>query len=570
MEMRFLPSRSARLIVGASFLALVVAACNKQPTATEAPMVAPPMAALHLAAGTPPAQSPAPAGAALAAPSTPIRYAPLPASEGYGYIDQAYSMGQAFADTPPDYAVDYQGTRPWIWRAGDGAYRIVERLPQGERFFYYRSGQDYPFLVRDPDYSYAYDNGDLVAVYGADGAELSGEFAASRADEAARYLYRARELYRAAQYQQRESAYANEWGGRQDQLQRENLIWQQQQAQNARWHAWHEAHQAQEQQQWISERNRRVAYAAAIGLTAASRSLVPDPVQLSRRQAAYFSNWDASHGHAPTSQQAAATNTISPPQTRIAPSVAAAKGGSAANLQIAQVQRNEVTAAQPKVAEAAQVQEQAAEAKQRNFTAAAQARSAQAARDRQLAAQAQLRETAAARIKAAQAARAEKLAAQAKQHEAAATQAKVAAQAAQPQKAAASAKRSEAAAAQASAAQAVKDQKVAAEAKLREAAAAKAQAAQAAGAEKSAAEAKQRETAAAQAQAARAARAEKSAAEAKQREATAAQAKAAQEAHAKQQTPQARHENPSSPPAGKRPDHSKRKAPKDQQGDRPQ
>jgi len=364
-----LPGQPARLIVGVSFLALTIAACNKQPTATEAPMVAPPIAALPLAAGTPPAQSPAPVGAALPAPSMPIRYAPLPPSEGYGYIDQAYSMGQAFADTPPDYSVDYEGTRPWVWRAGDGSYRIVERLPQGERYFYYRSGQDYPFLVRDPDYSYAYDNGDLVAVYGADGAELDGAFAARRADEASRYLYRARELYRAAQYQQRQSAYANEWGGRQDQFRHENLIWQQQQAQNAGWHSWHEAHQAQEQQQWLPERNHRVAYAAAIGLgVAASRAAAPDPVQLSRRQAAYFSTWSASHGHAPTSGQATASNTIAAPQARTAPPVAA-KGGVAAN-QPATIQKNAAAPVQTKVAEAAQVQKQAAQAKQREFAAA--------------------------------------------------------------------------------------------------------------------------------------------------------------------------------------------------------
>src|SRR5579864_409405 len=148
MEKRRFFGQSVRLIASASFLALMIGACNKQPGATEAPMVAPPMAALPLAGGAPPPQSLAPVGAALAAPPSPVRYAPLPASEGYGYIDQAYSMGEAFADTPPDYAVDYQGTRPWVWRAGDGAYRIVERLPEGERFFYYRPGQDYPFLVR--------------------------------------------------------------------------------------------------------------------------------------------------------------------------------------------------------------------------------------------------------------------------------------------------------------------------------------------------------------------------------------------------------------------------------------
>ena len=624
MKKRRFLRKSTPLIAGASFLALMVGACNKQPTATEAPMVAPPMAALPLAGGAPPPQSLAPVGAALAAPPTRVRYAPVRRGEGYGYIDQAYSMGQAFADTPPDYAVDYQGTRPWIWRAGDGAYRIVERLPQGERFYYYRAGENYPFLVRDPDYSYAYDdNGDFSAVYGPDGNELDDAYAQGRADEASRYLYRARELYRAAQYQQRTSAYANEWGDRQDQLRRENQVWQQQQAQNAQWRAWHEAHQAQEQQQWLPERNQRLAYAAAIGLAVASRGSAPDPAQVSRRQAAYFSNWNASHGQASTSQQAAASNAASAPPARSAPPVAATNGGTVLNPpstkpQPVQTQKVEVASAQSKAAVAAQVQKQAGEARQRNV-AVAQASSAQAARDQQLAAQAQQREAAAARSKAAQDAQAQRLAAQARQHEAAAGQAK-AAEAAQQQKAAnlakqreqsaaaakaaqatrqqrvaadaqqreaaavqakaaqatrqqrfaADAQQREAAAAQAKAAQAARAEKSAAEVKQREAATAQAQAAQAARAEKSAADAKQREAAAAQAQAAQAARAERSAGEAKQREAAAAQARAAQEARAKQAAPQAQRENQPTPPAAKKPDNSKRKPPKDKPGDQPQ
>jgi hypothetical protein len=113
-------------------------------------------------------------------------------------------MGQAFADTPPDYAVDYQGTRPWIWRAGNGAYRIVERLPRGERYYYYEPGQDQPFFVQYPDYGYAYDSSGLAAVYGPDGSQLADSIAMRRAEEASRYMYRAQQLYRASQYQQRQ------------------------------------------------------------------------------------------------------------------------------------------------------------------------------------------------------------------------------------------------------------------------------------------------------------------------------------------------------------------------------
>src|SRR5689334_22968105 len=193
-------ARMSHFVAGVSLVGLLASACNKQPSVTEAPMVAPPAAALPMATTPAAPVAPAPVGSALpAAPA--VAYAPRPSGQRYGYIDRAYSMGQAFADTPPDYAVDYEGTRPWIWRARNGAYRIVERLPQGERYYYYEPGQDYPFLVQDPEYSYAYDGPRLAAVYGPNGAEVADGLAAQRAEEASRYLYRARELYRAAQYQ---------------------------------------------------------------------------------------------------------------------------------------------------------------------------------------------------------------------------------------------------------------------------------------------------------------------------------------------------------------------------------
>lgn len=145
------------LLAGLSVLGLLTGACNKQPgtSATEAPLVAPPAAALPMATGAPAPVAPAPPASALPPPPAPVGYAPPPPGQRYAYVDRAYSMAQAFGDTPPDYAVDYQGTRPWIWRARNGAYRIVERLPRGERYYYYQPGQDYPFLVQDPDYSYA-------------------------------------------------------------------------------------------------------------------------------------------------------------------------------------------------------------------------------------------------------------------------------------------------------------------------------------------------------------------------------------------------------------------------------
>ncbi|HVI05521.1 MAG TPA: hypothetical protein VM711_05445, partial [Sphingomicrobium sp.] len=367
MGTRYFSARTSQLIAGVSLLGLLISACNRQPgqSATEAPVVAPPMAALPLATGTSAPAAAAPPAAALPPPARQIAYAPRRAREGYRYIDRAYFMGRAFGDTPPDYTVDYQETRPWIWRSGGGAYRIVERLPQGERIYYYDPGQYQPFLVRDPYYSYAYDAGELAAVYGPDGAELNEALAAQRADEASRYLARARDLYRAAQYERRQSAYASEWGMRRDQLQEGNLLWEQQQQRNEYWRAWHDEHEAEEQRQWRQERDQRLAYAAAIGLAAvaavtvatASKSSnqrqLPDPAEVARRQAAYFSNWKASRGRTASQVIAARTGQVGVSQTPASPvPVRTENGAGTAQQQAANVQRTEMAAAKARSAQA--------------------------------------------------------------------------------------------------------------------------------------------------------------------------------------------------------------------------
>ena len=116
----------------------------------------------------------------------------------YGYIAQAADFNNGFAGSPPDYAVNYDGARPWYWRASNGAYRVVEATPDGDRYYYYQPGADAPFLVRDLQYSYGYDAGHLAVVYDSYGRPLSDDMAARQAYLAGRYLARARGLYEAA------------------------------------------------------------------------------------------------------------------------------------------------------------------------------------------------------------------------------------------------------------------------------------------------------------------------------------------------------------------------------------
>lgn len=571
MNSRSLPGRMAILIGGVSLLGIAVASCNKQanPTANGGAAEAPPIAALPLAAAAVAPAPPAPPASALPPPTRRISYAPPPRNQRYRYIDRAYSMGGAFADTPPDYTVDYQGTRPWIWRAGNGAYRIIERLPRGERIYYYDPGQDQPFLVRDPDYSYAYDRGELVGVYGPDGSELDDSMASQRAYEASLYYDRSRELYRAAQYQRRQSAYASEWAARRDQLRAEHQMWEEQQARNADWRAWHDSHQPEESGLWSQERDQRLAYARAIGIPEASSGPLPNPEELARRQAAFFASRAALRQSAPASSAGpSAVNPPSPPQAPPKPAPAVVKAPAAPpSTQQSQVAASQAKLAQAKAAQEAAAQQAAAQA-QRKEAAAAQAKAAQAAQSAKSAADARQKEAAAAQAKAAQAAEAQKAAAQSKQREGVARKAAAEAQqkeaaaaqakAAQAQKAAAEAKQKEAAAAQA--------QKAAAEAKQKEAAAAQAKAAEA---QRAAALAKQKEEAAAHAKAAQEAQAQKAAAEARQHEAAAAQARS-EAAHAPKIGPEAHGSKPASATSKPNGPKAKADAKKDEKKDREQ
>ena len=201
--------RNRMFLLSAAVAALGLAACNPHnDQSASAPASGAPIASLPLAEGAPPPLVTAPGFSAL--PAAPrVKTVAVPPRERYRYIDRAYDLGEAFADSPPDYTVDYEGVRPWIWRSGRGEYRVVEPTPRGDRIYYYEEGSDEPFLVRDPDYAYGYDQGGLAVIYGADGRVIG--YDRDAADRAARYLARARALYRAAVNEQRQAAYAEAW-----------------------------------------------------------------------------------------------------------------------------------------------------------------------------------------------------------------------------------------------------------------------------------------------------------------------------------------------------------------------
>lgn len=270
----------AALAVGAAVATFSLSACNKPAPSNPAPApadttstAATPDASAGAApqGALPPVETPpptpaaqAPAAAAVApAPPAAVAASPAPTAQ-YQYVDQAASMSAAFADTPPDYTVDYQGTRPWIWRSGSGAYRIVEAIPGGERYFYFMPGSPTPFLVRDPSFTYAYDDGRLVVVYDSGGRPLAPSLAARQAAMAGRYLARARSLYVAAVRERHQAAYAADWQARRASIVGQQQQWRVQQQQNQVWRAWHDQHAAIQQAPFDRERAQRQAYAARL------------------------------------------------------------------------------------------------------------------------------------------------------------------------------------------------------------------------------------------------------------------------------------------------------------------
>lgn len=250
------------LLLASTALVLCLTACNPAPVGTGSSdsMSASDMAAddaLPLAAGETTSEAVAPAVEALpAAPRPQVVYVQQP-EEQYQYVDDASAMNSAFGDAPPDYGFTYDGGSPWVWMAADNAMRVVEPTSDGDRYYYYHPGDQEPYLVRDPQYAYAYDNGRLVSVYDSRGQVLAEADAERRADYAGRYLARARALETAARQDRRQQVNANAYAQRRAQINVERAKWTGQQRQTQAWQAYHARHESDEQTKWQAEQQRR-------------------------------------------------------------------------------------------------------------------------------------------------------------------------------------------------------------------------------------------------------------------------------------------------------------------------
>ena len=205
----------------------------------------------------------APAAAALP-PAARVQVAEVSnPQEGYAYIDQAYGMSSAIGEAPPDYSFDYNGVYPWVWQDANQDRCFVEPVEDGFRFYYYRPGSSEPYLVRDPQYAYGFSGGILIAVYDEQGRLLPPEYVNQRADDASRYLARARALYEASLRNERRSVNAAKWAARRAEINSERARWEAEQSQQVVWRAYHAQHETEEQAYWQREQDRRSQYARA-------------------------------------------------------------------------------------------------------------------------------------------------------------------------------------------------------------------------------------------------------------------------------------------------------------------
>ncbi len=244
---RALVSMTATLL-----LTSALGACNgggtPAPTGS-ADALAPPVA-LPLSTTVPATLASAPPVTALPA-GQPVRVSHLSDRRaGYRYLDRGLYQEDAVEDAPPDYSFDDGGVRPWTWATGDGARVISEPVAGGYRTYYYDAGSDTPYLVRDPQYAYAYDNGALVTVFTLAGVQIDLNAGGDAVQYGGRYLARGHRLWSRANSGPHLAVNAYAWSDRRADLSAQRMAWQRHIADNPDWSAWNSAHQSEEQAPW--------------------------------------------------------------------------------------------------------------------------------------------------------------------------------------------------------------------------------------------------------------------------------------------------------------------------------
>jgi len=176
-----------------------------------------------------------------------------PAPDDYAYLGLAGSVSGVIGDAPPDYAFAYDGVEPWAWQTGDGYLAYAEPIDDGYRYYYYAPGAGWPFLVRDPYYSYGYRSGGLAAIYDREGRRLDFAHATMQRAAAAQYWDRGEALHRAYQGGQRFGVPAGLWAAHRGMITRDRNAWIAARRDQPAWRGWDAQHAPVMQARWSAE-----------------------------------------------------------------------------------------------------------------------------------------------------------------------------------------------------------------------------------------------------------------------------------------------------------------------------
>ena len=185
--------------------------------------------------------------------------------QGYGWLDRANYQEEAVQDAPPDYSFDQDGVQPWTWASGNGARVISEPVAGGYRTYYYEAGAEQPYLVRDPRYAYAYENGALVGVFTLAGVLIDPVAGSPQVSYGVRYFERGTALWRGARAAPHLAVNAYAWNDRRADLSAGRVAWQAHIADNPDWSAWNGTHAAEERSRWDTVRAQHQVAAQQFG-----------------------------------------------------------------------------------------------------------------------------------------------------------------------------------------------------------------------------------------------------------------------------------------------------------------
>ncbi|MGN7998655.1 hypothetical protein [Sphingomonas sp. 22176] len=175
----------------------------------------------------------------------------------YRWIDRARTLWDTLGDAPPDYSFRFDGGSPVAWELRDGYWVVTEDRSEGPRTYFFAPGNRGPFLVREADRSFGYQDDNVAAVYDGSGRLLPQDLGVRWIGEGERLYQRGRRLRNALLDRQWDAVDTTSWGNL-------NLFfvgidpgW------DSGWQYRTRGIDVAEQQRWAAERARRAAMAAA-------------------------------------------------------------------------------------------------------------------------------------------------------------------------------------------------------------------------------------------------------------------------------------------------------------------